>query len=512
MKTIAQKYPIVALIGRTNVGKSTIFNCLTHSRKALVSKIPGTTRDRRYSECDWDGQMIVLTDTAGIDANTEQLIDRESVKQTRVAMQEADVILFVVDGREGLLLPDKDFAKEIKKTGKPTILVVNKVDSEKYFRQIAEFYKLGFKEVFPLSAKSGSGTGDMLDAVIRIINEKIPQKKIVAEYNVGNEDTKDDTDDDDSIETIHDASRLPEIKISIVGKPNVGKSSLLNSILGEQRAIVSPVPHTTRESQDVTVEWLSDNKIKMQKTKKQLTRNLENLPEGETESKPTPSNYLLTFVDTAGIIKRRKIHDALQKDSIFQSLTSIRRSDIVLLVIDASEPITTQDKNISHAILDEDKSVIFVVNKWDTIKNKTTDSDKEYIRFLHGDFPYLTWVPIVFTSAIKEEKPTRLVDLIIEMYNSQHQTITQAHLDKFLKHLVRKRLPQKSGGTEPPFIYKIKQLSSAPLVFEIVTDQVLNISFSYQRYIQNELRKYFDFIGCGIKIRITNNSDKAQKR
>ncbi|MFH0988291.1 MAG: ribosome biogenesis GTPase Der [Parcubacteria group bacterium] len=482
MKLVPHQYPTAALIGRTNVGKSTIFNCLTDSRKALISTLAGTTRDRRFGECEWDGKKVIVTDTAGIDAHTEELIDIESIKQTRQAMAEADMLLFVVDGKEGLLAADKQLAREIRKTGKPVILIINKVDSDKYFRQISEFYKLGFKEVYPISAKSGSGTGDLCDSIMAEASKHLSSLP-------------------DNQTTSEPDNHLPEIKIAIVGKPNVGKSSLLNAILGEQRAIVSSLPHTTRESQDITIEWDLGKKLKKQEIKKLADQNA-------TASNPKPSIYNLTFIDTAGIIKKRKISDSLQKDSIYQSLNSIRKCDIALLVIDASEPITMQDKNISHAITEESKSVIFIVNKWDTIKDKAEKSDKEFRNFLQGNFGFLTWAPIVFTSAINETKPRRMVDLIIEMFEAQHQTITPEQMKAFLHHLVEKRPPQKAGGTKIPFISAIEQISEAPLTFEVFVDDPLNLSFPYRRYISNELRDYFDFMGCGIKLKFTETVKK----
>lgn len=449
MKKIIQPYPLVTIIGRTNVGKSTIFNRLTENKKAIVSPVPGTTRDQRFGACFWQGRNILLSDTAGLDVESSEEIDIQSIQKAKEAAEKTDVILFVVDVRDGLLPQDKDYANMIKATKKPVIVVVNKVDSNSRLEEVNEFYKLGFKKVFAISAKTGAGTGDLLDEVMEEVKD-IPEK-----------------------EKAPDVSPENEIRIAIIGKPNVGKSSLINKIIGEDRAIVSSIPHTTRDSQDITIEYKDDKDIK----------------------------YYLTFIDTAGIIKKRKINDKLQEQSIEQSLEMIRKSNLVLLVIDAGKEITMQDKNLAREILENNKSLIFVVNKWDLVADKTTHSDKEYTQFLHKHFPYLTWAPVIFTSAKTGFKIERLIHVVTEIYHNQYKQIPQEELDEFLKYLVKKQSPKKTKGTERPFIHQIKQVGTNPLTFEIVSDQVDNIHFSYRRYIQNQLRKRYDFMGCGIKLR-----------
>jgi len=456
VKKINKPYPVVVMIGRTNVGKSTIFNRLTENKKAIVSNIAGTTRDRRYGECLWQGQTITLVDTAGLDISSEEAIDKESVKHSLQALKEADLVLFVVNGQEPFTTQDREYNKILQKSHKPTLLVINKVDAKRQRDNIADFYKLGYKEIYPISAKNGSGTGDLLDAIYESLDRTNP----------GTTQTMDEQKEN-------------HIRITLLGKPNVGKSSLINKILGEERAIVSSLPHTTRDSQDISVEYDT----------------------GEEK-------YLLTFVDTAGMIKNRKIQNKLQELSIARSIENLKKSDLVLLLIDAGEPISVQDKNISREILENDKSVIFVVNKWDLVDDKDIHSDKKFTNFIFQHFPYLTWAPVVFISALTGAKITRLLDVIIEIYKSQYQNVSESQLNKFLKYIVRHQAPRKAKGMKKPYIHEIKQTSKNPLSFEVIGDLAENIHFSYQRYIENELRKRFHYDGCGIRIHFQEREHK----
>jgi GTP-binding protein len=454
MPYLKSSLPTVALIGRTNVGKSTLFNRLTEKQLTLVSAIPGTTRDRRFGECSWDEKTINLIDTAGLDVEGEKEIDKQAVEMAKKSITEADMILFVVDGRVGILPQDREYAKMILKTKKPVVVAVNKVDSQKQMHGLADFYRLGFKNIEAVSAKSGSGTGELLDLILSLL-PKSSSTSVPAE------------------------ETAPEIKIAIIGKPNVGKSSLFNQIAGEYKSIVSDIPHTTRDSQDVSMYYS---------------------PENQTEL-ATP--YLLTFIDTAGIIKSRKINDRLKEISIEQSFKSIERSDLVILLVDASEPITMQDKNLATEIVERNKSLIFVVNKWDKLKDKTTSSDKKYAQFLYGHFPFLTWAPIVFTSAKTGAKTNRLLDLVCDVYARQHQKIDQGQLNELLQYILKKKRPPRTLGQKPPYIFKMKQTSMAPLTFEVIAGEADQINYVYRRYLQHEIRKRFGYDGCGVKIVLT---------
>jgi len=450
MRRIIEHYPLVALIGRTNVGKSTLFNRLIGDKKALVSSIAGTTRDQRVGICNWQNDNIQLCDTAGLDVSLEAEIDKQSIKKAQEMAQKAALILFIVDVRDGVLPQDKEYAQKLKKLKKKVFLVVNKVDSNKQLAEANDFYRLGFKDVFIISSKTGAGTGDLLDA----ITAQFKKKEMAA------------------ITEVEDKDR--EIKIAIIGKPNVGKSSLINKIIGEERAIVSSIPHTTRDSQDITVEHIDE----------------------------ADDSYNLTFIDTAGIIKQRKINDRLKEQSIEQSYEMIRRSDLVLLVIDGAEEVTVQDKSLAGEILENNKSLIFVVNKWDLIPDKDTHSDKKYIDFLHKHFPYLTWAPVIFVSAKTGFKVDRLVKMVLEIYRNQNLIIPQESVDELFKKILRKQTPKVAMGAQLPRIDKLEQLKTNPQTFALTAKHIKNIHFSYRRFIQNQIREKYKLAGCGIKLKL----------
>jgi len=454
MRHIIENYPLITLVGRTNVGKSTLFNRLVEDKKALVSSIPGTTRDQRVGICNWQNRNIQVCDTAGLDVSLEAEIDKQSVKKAEDMARKAEIVLLVVDIKDGLLPQDKEYAQKLKKWGKKVYLVVNKVDSKKQLAEVNDFYRLGFKDLFVISSKTGAGVGDLLDAVTTNFKSKQTKEKNVAQ-------------------------KTNEIKIAIVGKPNVGKSSLINKIVGEERAIVSSIPHTTRDSQDITVEHTDDK----------------------------GQEYNLTFIDTAGIIKQRKINDKLKEQSIEQSYEMIRRSDLVLLVLDGASEVTVQDKSLAGEILENNKSLIFVINKWDLIPEKDTHSDKKYIDFLHKHFPYLTWAPVIFVSAKTGFKVDRLVKIVTEIYRNQNLTIPQKSVNELLKKILRKQTPKVAMGALLPKIYSLEQIKTNPQTFLLAAKNTKNIHFSYRRFIQNQIREKYKLAGCGIKIKLEELQD-----
>lgn len=447
------KMPIVVIFGRTNVGKSTLFNCLISKRQAIVSKIEGTTRDSNINQVEWRGKKFYLVDTGGI-INVKNLIKKKLKsddintkvqKQVHDYLTQADLILFLVDNKVGLLKQDIQMAMVIKKNEllkNKTILIANKADNINERPDIAEFNKLALGEPIPVSAASGSGTGDLLDIVILKINTKKYQK-------------------DDTLISEN------KIKVCIIGKPNVGKSSLLNAILGYERVIVSSIPHTTREPQNTEITY-KDN--------------------------------IITIIDTAGISKKgRKIKD-LKKTGIEKSLKSLKKSDIALLVIDISENITHQDAKLVEETIKKHISLIFIANKWDLIKEKNT---KNYTQYIYSKLPFATWAPVHFTSALTKSKVDKLTSLILNIAEQRKKKISDSQLNKFLNKIVKIHLPAKGKGTKNPRIYELKQIKINPPKFELRIGIKDNLHFSYIRFIENRIREKFGFLGTPITTKIT---------
>ncbi len=466
-----KKLPTVVIFGRTNVGKSTLFNRLTEKNQALVSKIEGTTRDSNIGTVNWRGKTFKLIDTGGIidmkyltgkKAKTGDIEEKVQI-QAREMLNRADLVLFMADAISGVMPQDKQMAVFLKKhiaKKNNIVFVINKVDSQKLRKEIAEFYKLALGEPAVISAATGSGTGDLLDIIIDKLkfgadglNEGAPPA-------------------DDAREQISNS-----INVAILGKPNVGKSSLLNSILGEERVIVSPVPHTTREPQDTKVEY---------------------------------KNQTVTLIDTAGISKKGKQSAykkkekkyALEKMGIAKSLKSLNRADVALMTIDVSKPMTRQDLKIVEEIVGRGKSIIVIANKWDLVEEKNT---KEYAEYLRGKLPFIAWAPIQFTSALTGEKVKKILDLVLKIGEQRKKEITDSQLNSFLMRVVKKHKPAKGKGLKHPRIHKFRQVRANPPIFELRIGAKDNLHFSYVRFIENRLREKFGFLGTPITIYVKKN-------
>ncbi len=444
---MSETLPKVAIIGRANVGKSTLFNRLIEQEKALVSSISGTTRDRNIGLVSWRGKKFQLIDTGGLDIDEKipKTISEGIIKQAQKAINESDLILFVIDLIEGATPVDKSLAKKLINEGfkNKIILVGNKAETAKFKKYDNSIYCLGLGEPINVSASSGSGTGDLLDKILK----KLPNKKISEK-----EITK------------------PDIKIAIIGKPNVGKSSLLNSILGEERVIVSDIAHTTREAHDT--EFFYKNK-----------------------------KFLI--IDTAGIRKKNKIKpNSLEKKSIKKSLDALNNCDVAILITECNKKIDAQDKKITQTILESGKSVIIVANKWDLIKNKKTNTIKEYEDFYRKSFPYLWWAPLIFISAKENLRTHKLLDLAIQIKEAREIKITDSQLDKFLKQKIKQHKPSRGKGLKNPYIYEIIQNSTNPPHFIIYVNDPTILHFSYIRFLQNNLREKFKIIGTPIQIEL----------
>ncbi|MDO8668911.1 MAG: ribosome biogenesis GTPase Der [Candidatus Buchananbacteria bacterium] len=438
--------PQIAIVGRANVGKSTLFNRLVEKNKALVSAISGTTRDRNIDKVSWQGKEFIVIDTGGLDIERKQTgkIEINIVKQAHKAIDDADLILFLIDIKAGVLSTDKELAREIIKSGKKnkTILVGNKADSIKYHQMAGDLYALNLGEPHMISAANGSGCGDLLDMLTGIL----PKRKA----------------------KIRPDRKKAEIKVAIVGKPNVGKSSILNSILGEERVIVTDIAHTTRESQDIGFSYKENDFI---------------------------------LIDTAGIVRKSKIgHKTLERKSIDKSLHTIDQADVVVFVTEAQKKIDSLDKKVTQEILDSGKSLIIVANKWDLIPEKDTNTINQYVDYYYNQFPYLWWAPIIFVSAKDEVRTRKILDMILDIQKSKQIQISNSQLDKFLKYQVSRHRPSRGRGLKNPYIYKIEQVSTNPPRFMVYVNDPKILHFSYLRFLQNNIRQKFNILGTPIQI------------
>lgn len=427
---------IVAIIGRPNVGKSTLFNRLTETREAIVNDAPGTTRDRHYGTCEWQGRTFTIVDTGGYIYNSDDVFEKEIRKQIQIAINEADVILFLVDGTSDITDLDDAVAELLRKSNKNVLLVANKIDSYDKIFDIHIYYKLGLGEVYAISAMTGSGTGDLLDRIL----ELLPERK-----------------------TEEAEEELP--KIAIVGRPNVGKSSLLNLLMGEERHIVTPIAGTTRDS-----IYTKYNKFGL-------------------------DFYL---IDTAGLRKKQKFKDQVEFYSIMRTIRSIEYSDVCLLLLDASEGIQAQDVNIFSLIQRNHKGVVVVVNKWDLIE-KNTKTSKEYEDFIRKKIEPFTDVPIIFTSVKKKQRIFKVLEKAIEVYENRKRRIPTHELNEFLLPQIEKTPPPAYKGK----YIKIKYATQLPTPypsFALYCNLPQYIREPYKRFLENTLRKQYPFEGCPMEI------------
>ncbi len=444
----------VAIVGRVNVGKSTLFNRLLASNKAIISNIAGTTRDRNYAICTWKDLDFNIIDTGGLVSEVTDSMDKAISEQALQAIDEADLILFVVDTKTGIMPEDNDLVKLLQKTKKKILLVANKTDNNKARQNIAEFYKLNLDAPWPISAASGVGTGDLLDEIVKNLKKikKPSVKKVVKE--------------DES-----------NIKVAIVGRPNVGKSSLINALLGVKRLVVSATPHTTRDAQDIVLNF---------------------------------EKQKLTLIDTAGIRRRsKKSKNNFEKQSVEQSLQTLKRADIMILMTDVSKKLSWQDKHLINEAQEHGVGIIIVANKWDLIPDKDKDTINEYTKYYQRFLPFITWAPIIFTSATQKIRLKRLLTLIVNIYKEKNKTITENALNKLLKSIVKRHKPSRGKGTKHPYIYSLKQIRTNPPVFAIKMNFKAELHDSYLRFIENNLRYKFGFSGTPIKI-IVNKSQNTQ--
>lgn len=438
--------PIIAIVGRPNVGKSTLFNKLIGERRAIIEDTPGVTRDRIYGEGEWCGKSFVVIDTGGIEPKTNDIILKQMRLQAEIAIDTADVIIFICDVRAGLVADDREIAVMLKKSGKPVVVAVNKADSVGAVPfEFYEFYELGFdKDPIAISSTHGSGTGDLLDAVLA----ELPADAGTAE-------------EDDSI------------KVAVIGKPNAGKSSLINKLLGEERLIVSNIAGTTRDAIDTQIECAYGK---------------------------------YTFIDTAGLRRKARVEDVIEKYSVLRAHMAVERADVCLLVIDATEGITEQDEHIAGIAHEAGKACIIVVNKWDAVE-KDNDSVNEFTKKIYNALSYMTYAPILFVSALTGQRLQKLFEHINYVNGQAKLRISTGMLNDMLGDATAKVQPPSDKGKRLK-IYYMTQASVAPPTFVIFANSIELFHFSYQRYIENCLRETFGFRGTPIRIIIRERGDK----
>ena len=441
--------PIVAIVGRPNVGKSTLFNKLIGERRSIVEDTPGVTRDRIYAEAEWNDRRFILVDTGGIEPKSDEVILKQMRTQAEIAIATADVIIFMCDVRAGLLADDRDIAVMLKKSGKPIVVVVNKVDKVGDLPyEFYEFYELGFdREPIALSSLHGTGSGDLLDAVIE-------------------ECRFDDSDSDD--ENV--------INVAVIGKPNAGKSSIINRMCGEERVIVSDIAGTTRDAVDTKIE--NDHGI-------------------------------YNFIDTAGIRRHSKVEDRIEKFSVLRANMAIERADVCLLMIDAQDGVTEQDEKIAGLAHEAGKACIIVINKWDAIE-KENNTVKEYNKKIRTALAYMPYAPIVYVSALTGQRVANIYEMINEVYAESRRRITTGVLNDLLNDATTRVQPPSDKGKRLK-VYYMTQTSVAPPTFVIFCNSEELFHFSYRRYIENCLRDTFGFNGTPIKIVIRQRGDDSTK-
>ncbi|RLT44844.1 MAG: ribosome biogenesis GTPase Der [Chloroflexi bacterium] len=449
-----KRKPVIALVGRPNVGKSTLFNRLVGSRMAIVEDLPGTTRDRLYGESDWNGRDFVVIDTGGLEA--QSTADARALRpgatalaedsahfvveirnQAQLAIDEADVIVFVVDGRDGLTAADEELSIFLRQTPKPLVLTVNKAESPERQLNAAEFWALGIGEPIPVSAYHGTGVGDLLDILVGLFPDAPPQ----------------------------DEEEVEPLGIALIGRPNVGKSSLLNALIGSERSIVSEIAGTTRDPIDTDIVY-----------------------EGRA----------ITLIDTAGIRRRGKVEQGIEQYSVLRSMRSIDRADVALLLVDADEGVTAQDTHVAGHILERNKGIVVIVNKWDTV-DKDTNTMVEYTRKVREELKFMDYVPVLFISALTKQRVNKVLPTALIVADEREYRFSTGELNRVVQEAYDKTPPPNRNG-RPLRIYYAIQSSVKPPTFILFCNDPELAHFSYIRYLENQFREHHPFVGTPIRI------------
>jgi len=438
--------PIVAIVGRTNVGKSTLLNRLSSRRVAVVADLPGTTRDRVFAFVSWQGRELTVVDTGGWQAKPQGSLEQKVKQQVEAAIAQADVVIFLVDVKNGVIAADEEIADVLRAASKPIILVVNKVDSAKQANQVADFYRLGMGEPIAISAHHNRGIDELMDAVLASLP---PQPTSIAEPG--------------------------EAKLAIVGRPNVGKSTLLNALLGDERAIVHESPGTTRDSLDAIMRW-DDKEI--------------------------------LLVDTAGIKRRGRVDAGVDYYSLLRALQAINRCDVALLLIDAGEFITAQDMHVAGYIIEVGRGMMFVVNKWDLVPQEQRARFKQSVE---RRFRFASYIPIIYISAKLGQGINRILPLACEIWQQRQKRLPQSEVDELVKQVVSSYPPPRIGSRRL-HVARAYQDESQPATFVLAVNDPKLVHFSYQRYLGNKLRQSFGFRGVPLKLIFTKAARKINKK
>ena len=436
--------PVVAIVGRANVGKSTLFNKLIKKRIAITQDDPGVTRDRLYMEAEWQNKYFTVVDTGGLEPKSNEIITKNIKKQTELAIETADVILFMVDGKQGITPIDMEVADMLRRTKKSVILVVNKIDHIKQQDNVYDFYNLGFYEIFPISASNSMGLGDLLEAVVSKF------------------DDNSNTESDDDI-----------TKVCLIGKPNVGKSSLINNLLNEERMIVTDIAGTTRDAIDSKINYKGNEYV---------------------------------FIDTAGLRRKSKIYETVEKYSVIRSMAAVDRADVVLIVIDAKEGITEQDTKVAGIAHDEGKACVFVINKWDLIEkdNKTLGN---YTKEVKEKFPFMMYAPVIFVSAKTNQRMNKILETVEYVASEHAKRVSTSALNDVIGEAVMLNQPPSDKGKRLKIYYGSQTGVKPPKFTLFINDKNLT-HFSYQRYLENKIRENFGFEGTPVQFEYREKNKK----